>query len=66
MNLFTILLSLNMINPKFIVMSDSQKQKVESAKSLAPFFEVSVTLKIFGHVIWSWSYPPRTKGGVIS
>lgn len=46
-------------------MSDSQKQeKVESAKSLAPFFEVSVTLKIFGHVIWHWSYPPK-KGGVI-
>lgn len=37
----------------------SEESKVYASEKLAPFFEVLVTLKIFGRVIWSWHFPPK-------
>lgn len=39
--------------------AESVESKVFATKRLAPFFEIDVTLKIFGHVIWNWVFPPK-------
>lgn len=43
-------------------MDEKRKQTlVSDAKGLAKWFSVSVTIKIFGHVVWSWTFPPEEK-----
>lgn len=37
----------------------SEQSKIYAAEKLAPLFEVDVTIKIFGRVIFSWHFPPR-------
>lgn len=39
--------------------AESVESKVYASKRLAPFFEIEVTLKIFGQVIWNWVFPPK-------
>ena len=39
--------------------AESVESKVYASKRLAPFFQVEVTLKIFGQVIWHWVFPPE-------
>lgn len=39
--------------------SESVQSKVYASRKLARFFEVEVTLKIFGQVIWHWVFPPQ-------
>ena len=39
----------------------SESSKIYASQKLAKFFEIDVTLKIFGHVIWSWHFPPDSK-----
>lgn len=39
--------------------AESVESKVYATQRLAPFFELEVTLKIFGHVIWNWVFPPK-------
>ena len=39
----------------------SERSKIYAAERLAPLFEVSVTLKIFGRVIFEWHFPPQSK-----
>lgn len=37
----------------------SETSKVYAAKKLAGFFEIDLTIKIFGHVIYEWHFPPK-------
>lgn len=39
--------------------AESVESKVYATQRLAPFFEIEVTLKIFGRVIWNWVFPPK-------
>lgn len=39
----------------------SESSKIYAAEKLAQFFEVVVTLKIFGHVVFQWQFPPQSK-----
>lgn len=39
--------------------AESNESKIYASKKLARFFEVEVTLKIFGQVIWHWVFPPQ-------
>lgn len=39
--------------------SDSRNSKIYASQKLAPFFEVEVSLKIFGQTIWHWVFPPK-------
>lgn len=39
--------------------AESTDSKIYASKKLARFFEVEVTLKIFGQVIWHWVFPPQ-------
>lgn len=36
----------------------SQDSKLYASKRLAKFFEIEVTLKIFGKVVRVWTFPP--------
>lgn len=38
---------------------DSKESKIYASQKLAKFFELEVTLKVFGKVIWSWVFPPK-------
>lgn len=38
---------------------DSKESKIYASQKLAKFFELEVTLKVFGNVIWSWVFPPK-------
>lgn len=38
---------------------DSQESKIYASQKLAKFFELEVTLKVFGKVIWTWVFPPK-------
>lgn len=41
-------------------MSEIEKTNaVDSARGLAKWFSVHVEIKIFGHVVWSYTYPPQ-------
>ncbi len=42
----------------------SKKQFVNNAKSLAPFFEVKIELRVLGQLIWSWTFPPKNKSKI--
>lgn len=37
----------------------SEQSKVYASQKLAPFFELEVTLKIFGHEVFKWHFPPK-------
>ena len=37
----------------------SEQSKIYAAEKLAPLFEIDVTIKIFGRVIFSWHFPPQ-------
>lgn len=37
---------------------DSNESRIYAAKKLSKFFEVDITLKVFGQVIWTWHFPP--------
>lgn len=37
------------------------ESKTFAAKRLAKWFSVDVTIKIFGHVIWEYHFPPQEK-----
>lgn len=39
----------------------SKDSKIYAAKRLSNFFEIDLTLKIFGVVVFSWHFPPRSK-----
>ena len=36
----------------------SKESKLYASKKLARFFEIDLTLKIFGQVVFSWHFPP--------
>lgn len=36
----------------------SKESKLYAARKLSSFFEVDVTIKMFGHIVWSWHFPP--------
>lgn len=38
---------------------DSKDSKIYASQRLAKFFELEVTLKVFGNVIWTWVFPPK-------
>lgn len=38
---------------------EKQKQLLEDGDKLAPFFQVEVTIRVLGHVIWHYVFPPR-------
>lgn len=41
-------------------MSQENKEKIiASAKESSKFFEVEISIKIFGHVIFHWVFPPQ-------
>jgi hypothetical protein len=41
-------------------MSKEEKFEItKSAKKFADWFELDITIKIFGVVIFSWHYPPQ-------
>ena len=40
-------------------MSDTQQKIVDSVKESVGFFEISFQIKIFGHVILSYTWPPK-------
>lgn len=40
---------------------ESKKEFVNSAKFIAPFFEVKVEIRVLGQLIWSWTFPPKNK-----
>lgn len=43
-------------------MSEERKTEiVNEGKSLAPFFEVKVEIRVLGHLIWSFVFPPKNK-----
>lgn len=37
------------------------ESKTFAAKRLAKWFSVDVTIKIFGHIIWEYHFPPQEK-----
>lgn len=37
-----------------------QNEVVTSARGLAKFFSLDVTLKIFGQTIWEFHFPPKS------
>lgn len=39
--------------------AESQESKIYASRKLARFFEVEITLRIFGQVIWHWVFPPQ-------
>lgn len=42
-------------------MSDLEKSKlVDNARGFAKWFSVDVVIKMFGHVIWEYHFPPKT------
>lgn len=45
----------------FNVMDKSmQNEAVASAKGLAKFFAIDITIKIFGQTIWEYHFPPKS------
>lgn len=41
-------------------MDEKRKQCFASeAKGLAKYFQLDVTLKLFGQIIWEWHFPPK-------
>ena len=41
-------------------MSEFEKNRLaDSALSISKWFEVDLTIKVFGKVIWSYHYPPK-------
>ena len=44
------------------MLTDEQKNDaVQSAKGIAKWFSLDITIRVFDHVIWSWHFPPSTK-----
>lgn len=42
-------------------MPEVQKSKlVDDARSFSKWFSVDVFIKMFGHVIWEYHFPPKT------
>lgn len=39
--------------------AEEEKTKVEQASSLAKWFKISIEISIFGHVIFSKTWPPQ-------
>lgn len=41
-----------------------EEQKIQTdlnvARGLARMFSVDVTIKMFGHVVWEYHFPPKT------
>lgn len=37
----------------------SENAFVSEAKGLGKYFQLDVTLKLFGQVIWEWHFPPK-------
>lgn len=42
------------------VTASSAKSKIEAGKSLARFFEMDISIKIFGVEIFHWHFPPES------
>lgn len=40
--------------------SPSKAQFVSEAKGLSKFFELHVELRLFGQLVWSWTFPPKS------
>lgn len=40
---------------------DSKKELVDSAKTISPFFEVKVEIRVLGQLVWSFVFPPKKK-----
>lgn len=38
---------------------EQQVEKVAAARGLAKWFQVEITLSIFGRVIWHYVFPPK-------
>lgn len=42
-------------------MTNEQKyQAVQTAKGLGEFLSIDISIKLFGHEVWSWHFPPKT------
>lgn len=46
-------------NERIVRNVESEDSKIYAGKKLAPFFEVDLTLKMFGQVIFIWHFPPK-------
>ena len=46
------------INDRIRQSADSNESRIYAAKKLSKFFEVDITLKVFGQVILSLHFPP--------
>lgn len=37
----------------------SESSKLYASRKLAEFFEVEVTIRLFGRLVYSWKFPPK-------
>lgn len=47
-------------------LEQSKQSRTFAAKRLAPFFEIEVSLRIFGVEIFHWKFPPEKKSDLVS
>lgn len=48
-----------MFNKLKIIAMTKEKEMVLRAKKLSKWFEIDLTIKIFGVVVFQWHYPPQ-------
>lgn len=41
--------------------NQSRKEFINAGKDLSPFFEVEISIRVLGIVIWHYVFPPRNK-----
>lgn len=44
---------------RIAVSAESVESKVYAGKRLARFFELEISIRIFGQEIWHWIFPPK-------
>lgn len=44
-----------------MLLSKQNRADLAQARGLAKWFSVSVTIKVFGKVIWSFTWPPESQ-----
>lgn len=38
----------------------TRNQKISLAKRLFRYFEIDITIKMFGVIVWRWRFPPKS------
>lgn len=46
---------------KTMLLSKSQRVDVSQARGLAKWFSVKVEIRVFGNLIWSYTWPPESE-----